>query len=144
MQDRIRGEACRTTMVCVDSYEQGVLTGRFYNYGQEEEGCSFHSLTQLLVGMEHILDSANFPQSFTAVRSFSVMPEPKLGSPADEKFRKGKLATFVFKGLFRQHTSWQGSITWWEEQSEQAFRSVLELILLMDSALGGSREDAQG
>ena len=72
------------------------------------------------------------------------MPEPKLGSPADEKFRKGKLATFVVKVLFRQHTSWQGSITWLEEQSEQAFRSVLELILLMDSALGGSREDAQG
>ena len=143
MQDRSRGEAYRTTMVCVDSYEQGVLSGRFYNYGQEDEGCSFHSLTQLLVGMEHILDSANFPQSFTAVRSFSPMSELKLESPADGKFRKGSLATFVVKVLFRQHTSWQGSVTWVEQKSEQSFRSVLELILLMDSALGGSQEGAQ-
>lgn len=135
MQDRIRGEASRTTMICVDSYEQGVLNGRFYNYGQEDEGCSFRSLTQLLVGMEHILDSANYPQSFTAVRSFSPILEPKLESPVDGTLRKGKAATFVVKILFRQHTSWQGSITWLEEKSEQTFRSVLELILLMDSAL---------
>lgn len=135
MQDRIRGEASRTTMICVDSYEQGVLNGRFYNYGQEDEGCSFHSLTQLIVGMEHILDSANYPQSFTAVRSFSPISEPKLESPADGAIKKGKAATFVVKILFRQHTSWQGTITWMEEKCEQTFRSVLELILLMNSAL---------
>lgn len=135
MQERIRGEANRTTMICVDSYEQGVLNGRFYNFGQEGEGCSFRSLTQLLVGMEHLLDSANYPQSFTAMRTFSPIAEPKLDSPADGTQKRGKSATFVVKILFRQHTSWQGTVTWIEEKCEQTFRSVLELILLMDSAL---------
>lgn len=37
--------------------------------------------------------------------------------------------------IFRQHTSWQGVVIWLEQQMEQSFRSVLELILLMDSAL---------
>ena len=140
MQDRIRGDASRTTMICVDSYENGVPVGRYYNYGQSEEGHAFHGLTQLLVEMEHILDSAKYPQSFTAMRSFSVVPEPSRGGTADRKNRKGDRATFAVKVLFRQHTSWQGSVTWMEQRSEQPFRSVLELILLMDSALGGDRK----
>ena len=138
MQGRIRGDASRTTIICVDSYEQGVPVGCFFNCGQESESCSFQSLTQLLVGMEHILDSTNFPQSFTAVRSFSVMPETHLENAVGKKIRKGNLATFMVKVLFRQHTSWQGTITWLEKKSEQPFRSVLELILLMDSALNSS------
>ena len=135
MQERIRGEAVRMTTICVDSYDQGVLKGRFYNLAQENEGCSFNSLIQLIVAMERILDLANYPQSFTAVRSFSPVSEPKLESLADGVVKKGEKATFVIKILFRQHTSWQGTITWVEEKCEQVFRSVLELILLMDSAL---------
>jgi hypothetical protein len=37
--------------------------------------------------------------------------------------------------LFRQNASWQGSLTWLEEGKEESFRSVLELLLLMHSAL---------
>lgn len=143
MQDLIRDASCRTTMVSVDSYERKIPSGHFYNYGQGEDSRSFTGLTQLLMEIEHILDSTNYPQSFTALRSFSVMPEPKQESTADSKHREGKLATFVIKVLFRQHTSWQGSITWLETQSEQTFRSVLELILLMDSALGSSQKGDQ-
>lgn len=135
MYERIRNDAGRTTMICVDSYENGVPRGRYYNYGRPDEGHKFQSLTQLIVGMEHILDSANYPQSFTAVRTFAVPSEPKTAEPVDTQSRKGALATFVVKVLFRQHTSWQGSITWQEAKSEMPFRSVLELILLMDSAL---------
>lgn len=135
MQDQVRGEASRTTMICVDSYEQGVLCGRFYNYGQEDECKVFHSLTQLLVGMEQLLDATNSPQAFTAKREFFPVVEPKLDSPANGTLRKGQSATFVVKILFRQHASWQGTITWLEGKCEQTFRSVLELILLMDSAL---------
>ena len=36
--------------------------------------------------------------------------------------------------------NWQGSVTWVEGKREQSFRSVLELILLIDSAL---REDGK-
>ena len=51
--------------------------------------------------------------------------------------QKGKKATFLIRILFRQHASWQGSVTWLEGGGEQTFRSVMELIHLMDSALGG-------
>ncbi|NLW65775.1 MAG: hypothetical protein GXY26_06040, partial [Clostridiales bacterium] len=36
---------------------------------------------------------------------------------------------------FRQNASWQGVITWAEDRREESFRSALELVFLMDSAL---------
>ena len=61
-----------------------------------------------------------------------------------EKFHRshGKIATFAIKILFRQNTSWQGSILWLEWGEEQSFRSVLELIYLMDNALNKTVKQA--
>ena len=86
MTQRFRGNEYRTTVICVDSYQNAVLTGRFYNPACKEE-IRFQSLSQLLVKM--------------------------------------------------QDASWQGSVTWLEQGQEESFRSVLELILLLDSALSG-------
>lgn len=35
----------------------------------------------------------------------------------------------------RQHATWQGTVTWIEKQQSQNFRSALELIKLIESAL---------
>lgn len=141
MRGQIRNDACRTMVVCVDSYNRGNPCGRFYNYGQSGDEFEFQSLTELIVGIENILDSANFPQSFTAIRSFAAVPEPELKRQEGYQAWQGEQATFTVKILFRQHTSWQGTITWLEQKSEQSFRSVLELILLMDSALNSAEKD---
>ena len=47
----------------------------------------------------------------------------------------GRLAPFIVRILFRQNASWQGSVVWVEGRQEERFRSALELVLLMDSAL---------
>jgi len=47
----------------------------------------------------------------------------------------GKQATFAVNILFRRNASWQGSLTWLDEKETITFRSVLELISLMNSAL---------
>ena len=70
MQERIRGNEYRTTVVCVDSYRDGVPVGRFYNPSCKE-GKSFQSLSQLLIKMEDMLDDMKFPQSFTMARTFT-------------------------------------------------------------------------
>ena len=125
------------TLVCIDSYENGVLLGRMYNsrYGGAE---SFRSTVGFLNKMEQILDIENRPQAFKAVRTFGPvigsLPDP----PAIMLPREGKLATLELHILFRQNASWQGSIRWLEEGKEQHFRSVLELIFLIDSALSGT------
>ena len=43
--------------------------------------------------------------------------------------------TFIIKILNKQHSTWQGSVTWVEEQKTQNFRSALELLKLIDGAL---------
>ncbi|MDR3294958.1 MAG: hypothetical protein LBT26_03870 [Clostridiales Family XIII bacterium] len=37
--------------------------------------------------------------------------------------------------LNQQNATWQGTVNWMEEKETQPFRSLLELIRLMDSAL---------
>ena len=133
MTNRVWGEEYRTTMVCVDSYEEGVPKGRFYNPYMSSER-SFQSLTQFIQGMENTLETMDFPKAFTAARTFAPLPAQPEGQPPGEP-RAGEQATFKVRILFRQNASWQGSVTWLEGKREQSFRSALELILLMGSAL---------
>lgn len=125
-------------VVCVDRYENGVPTGRFYNSLQESE--DFSSLSQLLIRIESMLDDQRTPQSYTTHRTFASIMDQRCDEEYPTASRKGDCATFELKILFRQHASWQGNVVWREHRQEQSFRSVLELIHLMDSALRATEE----
>ena len=130
----LQGNQYRTTVVCVDSYENGVPRGRFFNPACPQ-GISFYSLLQFFMGIDGMLNRIKLPQSFTASRSFSQpVPETAVRSQ-DELCRQGKLATFSLRVIFRQNASWQGAVSWLEGGREENFRSALELVFLMDSAL---------
>ena len=131
-----KGNEFRTTVVCVDGYENKALSGRFYN-PYCEAGESFESLTQMLLKIDDMLNEMRLPQSFTAVRTFAPGGGGLSKNTPAVAAHEGKLATFSVRILFRQNASWQGSVTWLEGGQEQSFRSVLELIFLMDSALSG-------
>ena len=47
----------------------------------------------------------------------------------------GKHATFIVQIQYRQNATWQGQIVWAEKNETKYFRSALELIKLIDSAL---------
>lgn len=130
---KIWGEEYRTTFVCVDSYDHGVLRGRFYN-PYSDKGQSFDSLADFLLKTEQLHDEMELPKSFTTTRTFTSPPKKPCCSP-DGPCQAGALATFALRILFRQNASWQGSVTWLENKQEQSFRSVLELIFLFDNAL---------
>lgn len=123
-------------LVCVDSYCNGVLSGHFYNFYQEAE--EFESLSQLLIRVETMLDEQRTPQSYTTPRTFASIMDQLGDTELPAASRKGERATFELKILFRQHASWQGTVVWKERRQEQSFRSVLELIHLLDSALRAS------
>ena len=135
---RARHRGTGITQVCIDSYEDGVLTGRIYNsrFGEAE---SFRSTIGFLTRMEQLLSIEDVPQSFNSVRAFHPVIDPLPDPPAIMLPRVGKLATLELNILFRQNSSWQGSILWAEGRQEQHFRSVLELIFLIDSALRGTK-----
>lgn len=129
----------RTTIVCIDNYENGILSGRMYN-AYIPDGDSFHSTIEFLKKIESMLDEMKFPQSFRANRVFCELPESKIAAPPMGSPVSGVHGTFHLKILFRQNASWQGSVTWVEGHREESFRSVLELLLLMDSAVSGRQE----
>ena len=133
MIERIWRSENQKILVCIDSYEKGNPRGRLSN--RYTGDCSFDSLSQMLIRIEEILEELQMPQSYTCSRSFSHLVEPMGSAAATGRVRKGAEATFELQVLFRQHTSWQGVLLWRDRRLEEAFRSVLELVLLMDSAL---------
>lgn len=135
MEHRIWGEECRTTLMCVDCYDHGVLAGRLYN-ACRKEGWFFRSLMEFLKQMEELLDEVKCPQPFAERRLFERSGKVAAQTAPDEEPKTGHLATFSVRVMFRQNASWQGSLTWLEKGSEQSFRSVLELIMLIHSVLG--------
>lgn len=123
----------QATTVCVDDYVDGVMRGRFYHRSLEG-GRTFHSAVQFLLEMERMLDAAESPKAYAARRLFAD-PTVQVAESSEELCQTGKLATFAVRIIFRQNAGWQGSVTWLEGGQEQSFRSVLELLLLLDSAL---------
>lgn len=135
-QQRVQGDAYQMTLVCVDRYENGVPQGRFYNAAQSG-GVEFHSLMEFLRKMEALLDGMQYPQAFVSMRSFgeSQTESERSGEPLKPQHQEGECATFTVRVLFRQNASWQGRVSWLEGGKETTFRSALELVFLMDSAM---------
>ena len=135
MIQRIWRSENQKILVCIDSYENGNPRGRLYNHFAGDS--CFESLSQMLILVEEMLEDLQSPQSYTTCRSFSHLVEPMGTSCDSSRSQAGEEATFELRVIFRQHTSWQGVLRWMEQKQEQSFRSVLEMILLMDSALRG-------
>lgn len=57
--------------------------------------------------------------------------------------RQKKTETFIIKVMDQQNATWQGSVTWVDEQREQYFRSTLELLKLIDCALKKRNDDEE-
>ena len=65
MREKQWGNEYRTTVICVDRFDGGVLAGRLCNPALED-GEPFSGVLELLRKMEALLDGMEFPQSFTA------------------------------------------------------------------------------
>ena len=62
----------------------------------------------------------------------------------DELLRQhGHLGTFAIRVQHRQHSSWQGKVTYLEENRSVHFRSLLELIKIIDGALDDAEQKTE-
>lgn len=135
----MKGELNRIVMVYVDSVTDNIPSGRFH-IASSQEAKPFHGLCQLLMEVNKNLDQENFPQAFAELRKFQKPSKQTDSLLASTNQSSGAVATFSIRILFRQNASWQGSVTWLEGKQEVFFRSVLELMVLMDNALGYAKE----
>lgn len=53
-------------------------------------------------------------------------------------------STFLIRIYFKQHANWQGTIQWLETNKTIPFRSVLELISLLNEAVDQCSPDNEG
>ncbi len=134
----------KTSRIEVWSYDNKTLVGVLHNpYFPHPQ--YFPSLTHFILIMDVLLDAISFPQNTVEPRTFvrdtrhvSILDEaPSVEAPAK------LLSTFSIKVLFRQHASWQGSVCWLEQSLESEFRSVLELVLLIDSVLSQNIDEME-
>lgn len=142
MRPEIGGNVFRTTLLCIDSYDDRILKGHFSN-SYYSDGVPFESTIDFLIKMESMLEEMNWPQAFSIRRSFQNSEE-KCATPISKgTVKEGNVATFSLRILFRQNSSWQGALYWHNAKMEESFRSVLELLMLIDSALtwSGNPED---
>lgn len=135
---KIVPDYAKCATIGVDSYVDKRLMGTAF-FPSLETKREFSNLIQLLIMFEESMDALNYPDEYTAIKSFSENLKKKTpqfeGSMRSNTDFAGVLATFKVKVVFRQNASWQGIITWIEGRQEQTFRSVYELIRLMDNAL---------
>ena len=125
-------------IVRITSYDHKRLKGVMIS-PKLEKPAAFHSLSQLLLSMEALMDQSNQPQRGEERRAFGEYRPPR--EEEDAGAGEGReLASFQIRVLFRQNASWQGSLIWIDRQMEAQLRSVLELIRLMDSALSSAEE----
>lgn len=126
--------------ICIDSVEDGEMTGKIYHC-YSEEPIAFSNIIRMIETVEEFFDCLQFPQAATQTRSFH-RKESVQGQKLEKKLEqeqilqmRGQKGTFLLNVKYRQNSSWQGSVTWVDEQREQYFRSALELLKLIDGAL---------
>ena len=129
-------------VICVRAARHGQLSGELY-HSYSDESVPFESLKQMTLAMERLYDWLQFPRRGTNSRSFTTAERPtaiqterrKLVSDETLLSKHGDIGTFIVRVQHRQNSSWQGRITWMEEDRTIQFRSVWEMIKLMESAV---------
>lgn len=117
--------------VMVNHSETGMCGQLFYD--SFSEPLCFSGIEQLLKWMDYIMKQPGFPESTVKYRTFNNGEIAMKEKPTEIITEyKGK-ATFVISVLYCQNATWQGTVKWVEGKKEEKFRSLLELIKLMDS-----------
>lgn len=138
-----------TVRLCFDRLREEDWSGRLYTR-YKGEPADFDSVKKLLKLLEEFYDRIDYPQAAVQSRSFQNQEESiQHTAPGRQKGQKarrvevmeweemeklhGEKATFIVRIQYRQNATWQGQVTWAEENKTMNFRSALELIRLIDS-----------
>ena len=106
----------------VTEYHDGVMHG-ILRHPRLDNPVPVRSLSQFFLTLDSLLNLEGCPDS----------PLP-LVRPIPEE--ESAIATFQIQVLFREHSTWQGRMVWKDADQEASFRSVLELMQLLDEILG--------
>lgn len=129
--------------ICIEECKNGEFAGKLY-HKYDKKPVGFAHFMEMVKWMEQLYDSIDYPQATCHKRSFlkevKAEPEKKAERPVvweSQEFggHRGALATFYVMVKGRANATWQGEVIWVEKEISKKFRSVMELMILMDNAL---------
>ena len=135
--------------ISILSYENENLIGQL-SCPYLKNSVQFNDLTQLILIMDQIMQDCHIPKCDVRYRTF-CMKRQKIVSPLEYKnqndlINEESLKTsfmnlentqnsFLVEIMYRQNYSWQGKMTWIQENKTKMFRSALELMHILYSTL---------
>lgn len=137
-------------VLCVDRMKAGRPYGRLY-HSYSRDAVVFSSMDEMVFGMEQLYDYLRFPYPSTNTRTFGegqkkIRPEQERTKIMKDKELlgvQGDLGTFIVRVQHRQNSSWQGRITWMEEDRTLCFRSIWEMVKLIASAVETAGDESE-
>lgn len=131
-------------VLCIDGIDSYGCSGMFW-HAYSAEPVRFSSLGEMLFRMEALFDRLNFPRRGNSERNFvesgahtgrrPEKEEEKVMSDQELLNHKGSQETFIVRVQHRQNNTWQGRITWADKNKTLTFRSIWEMVHLMENAL---------
>lgn len=129
---------------CVDGWEKyGIFHARMF-HGYRTDALDIRSFEELIFEMGRLFDDIQFPRASVRERRFieeNMTPIPgrirkeRIMSDKNLLAQHGDIGTFIIRVQQRQNSTWQGRITWVEEDKTLHFRSLLEMIKLIESGI---------
>ncbi|MBR0445328.1 MAG: hypothetical protein IJK14_08185 [Clostridia bacterium] len=134
--------APNAVVVCIDHRNDWEFTGDLF-HAYQTDPTPFSDLGQMTLLMEKLFDELQFPHPGTNERSFFPQNKPfsshqeRTKVMSDEQLlqKHGDIGTFIIRVQHRQNSSWQGRITWMEADKTIQFRSIWEMIKLIENAV---------
>ena len=126
--------------LCIDDTRNGEGSGRIYHC-YAKEPILFANEYQMIRQMERFFESISYPPASTKDRLFlerkdtALKEAVKVMDQSEITSKGGEKGTFIVHVQYRQNATWQGEVVWAEKKITKSFRSALELLKLMDSAL---------
>lgn len=137
----------------IDQYNGSDWNGKIYTR-LNKEAISFRNIGEMLDVLENIWNIIGYPQEAMINRRFlaqqkTIAKKERIRvsyfddetkdkmkvelSEEDMEKKRGEQGTFIVRIQYRQNATWQGNVTWVDENKTVPFRSALELIRLIDS-----------
>ena len=148
--------------MCINSCSNYNVSGCCY-HSYSSDPIPFDTFEQMLFCMEDLFNQLMFPFPSTNERRFEILkkeasadtqtprhttPKKREKTMKDEELlmHHGDLGSFIIRVQHRQNSSWQGRLTWVEKNQTISFRSIWEMIKLIEDAINmtsGPQSDTQ-
>ena len=134
-------------VLCVGRKDRGTIEGCLY-HGYSKDQIPFCGYEDIIRIAEDFFNALGFPHMGTGdrdihghIRDYQKKEGMTRAMKDEEMLEKhGDLGTFVIRVQHRQHSSWQGRVTYLDKDQTVSFRSALELMKIIDSTLDDTEQ----